>query len=223
MSKQDELDRFALFYNDKDKFDKLGKAIQFFLRTFINVVPAEIAKDIDTTWRYILDARKVAWMFKWIQEAQTVRAAMRADGDPVVVRLRTLQRFSLMLRWFLENLHIMLKIAPKQKLNIFNVQDHMTLNRMAKGWWLTALIAGVLADQRTASTKPETSEQKKMRQLRLVQSFGDSQICFNVLAIPQKLTLALIGKEKAYMESYIGFCGFIAASLQCYFLYPAKK
>jgi hypothetical protein len=222
-ARRDELERFAQFYNDKDKFDKLGKMIQFGIRMFVDIVSKEMAADLDATWRFILDARKVAWMFKWVQEAQTVRTAARSSGDSITVALRTGQRFGLMVRWIFENLHIMVKLAPKQKLNVFSVKDPMTLNRMAKTTWFGALICGLLLDLKAekAAQSDENKEQRKLRRMRIFQQVCDAQICINVMRIPQKVTLALIGKEKAYMESFVGLSGFIAAAFQCYFLYPA--
>eukprot|EP00929_Paragymnodinium_shiwhaense_P050544 TRINITY_DN2543_c0_g1_i1.p1 TRINITY_DN2543_c0_g1~~TRINITY_DN2543_c0_g1_i1.p1 ORF type:complete len:228 (+),score=68.30 TRINITY_DN2543_c0_g1_i1:84-767(+) len=222
---QDELDRVVAFYNDKDKFDKFGKAIQFGIRSLINVVHPQMSKDLDLFWRYILDARKMTWLGKWVQEYHTMRVASKAQGDQVLVKLRVMQRFFLMVRWGLENLHVLTKIQPAQRWDIIGWKDCMVPNRYAKATWLSAIICAILADFRAVQVQKgqETEEQKKMRRLRLIQCLGDSQVCLHVLQIPQKLSRTLIGREKAFLESYVGLCGCIAACLQCYFLYPAQK
>lgn len=222
MAECDELDRVVAFYNDKDKFDKFGKAIQFGIRSFVTVVHPQLSRDLDLCWRYILDARKMTWLGKWVQEYHTMRAASRAQGDSVLVNLRVLQRGFLMVRWFLENLHVLTKISPAQKWDIIGWKDCMTPNRYAKGVWLSAISCAVLADLRSVQVAkaPETEEQKKMRRLRMIQCFGDAQVCLHVLQIPQKVSKRLMGRERSFMESYVGLSGCIAACLQCYFLYP---
>jgi len=220
----DSLDRWVQFCNNTEAWDKVWKVAHSSVRVFVDLSPTEeLRKTVDFFWRYILDARKLSWLFKWVKEVQGFRAALAAPGDPRVARLRALVRFWFAGRWIFENLHIMTKALPNGKGNILKVKDPMRLNRLAKFCWEMALLSNLAVDLfiLKISKEPETPMAKKLRRMRLINYWGDSVICCNMMQIPQMVTKFLIGREMAFYDTFVGVNGAISALCQCYFVYPA--
>lgn len=224
LAKADDLDRWVQFCNSTEAWDKAWKVAHSSVRILADIVPAKHHAKVDFLWRYILDARKLSWALKWIKEVQGMRAALRGGGDPRLCQLRAAVRFWFAGRWLFENLHIMTKMLPEGKGNILQVKDPMRLNRLAKFCWEMALISNLAVDIMTLqlATQPESAEARKLRRLRLINYFGDSMICCNMMQIPQMVTKAVLGKEKAFYDTWVGMNGCAAALCQCYFVYPAR-
>ncbi|CAE8705407.1 unnamed protein product [Polarella glacialis] len=221
----DDLDRWVQFCNNTEAWDKVWKVCHAGVRCFVNVVPnPELRANVDFMWRYILDGRKVSWMFKWIKELQGFRAALRQPGDDRVVRLRAMVRLWFAGRWIFENLHIMTKMLPNGKGNFLKVKDPMRLNRLAKFCWEGALLSNLAVDLMVLriAKQPETAEERLLRRLRLVNYFGDSMICCNMMQVPQMVSKFLFGREMAFLDSWVGLNGTMAALCQCYFVFPAR-
>jgi len=222
---EDDLDRWVKFCNSTEAWDKALKALGSGIRMFQDIVPSEeTSKTIDFVWRYILDARKTSWMFKSVKEIQGIRAALRASGDRQLAQMRAMVRMFFAGRWLFENLHILTKVLPNGKGNIFKVQDPMRLNRLAKLCWQLALLTNLSVDMRALSLSEgkESEKDRKMRRLRLVNIICDSVLCCNILQVPQKISKTFLGKEKAFYNSFVGLNGLIAGLIQCYTVYPAK-
>jgi len=223
-AKADNLDRWVQFCNNTEAWDKGWKVAHSGVRIFVDISPVAYRANVDFLWRYILDARKLSWALKWIKEVQGARAALRAPGDAVAVKLRTAVRVWFAGRWIFENLHIMTKMLPNGKGNFLKVKDPMRLNRLAKFCWQMALLCNLAVDLRTLSIakEPESAEAKKLRRMRLINYWGDSMICCNMMQVPQMVTKAILGEEKAFYDTWVGLNGCISALCQCYFVYPAR-
>lgn len=220
---EDFLDRWVKFCNNTEAWDKAWKVLHSGIRIFVDISPTpEIRASVDFLWRYVLDARKFSWMLKWVKELQGMRTALRAPGDPRLARLRALVRFWFAGRWIFENLHICTKVLPNGKGNILQVKDPMRLNRLAKFCWQMALLSNLSVDLLVLSLTGgvESRRERLLRRLRLVNYFGDSMICWNMMQVPQMVSKAITGKERAFYDTWVGLNGCISALCQCYFVYP---
>lgn len=220
----DTLDRWTAFCNNTEAWDKAWKILHSSIRMSGGVCPVWMADDVEFCWRYVLDARKLSWLLKWIKEIQGLRLALRQPGDRRVVLLRSAVRFFFAWRWIFENLHILTKVLPEGKGNFMQVKDPMVYNRAAKFSWELAILCSFASDLMVVaiSKTPETAEEKRLRRLRAIQYFGDSLICANMCQVPQMVSRTLLGKQMVFYSSFVGLCGTVASILQCYFVFPAR-
>eukprot|EP00927_Polykrikos_kofoidii_P034139 TRINITY_DN28979_c1_g1_i1.p1 TRINITY_DN28979_c1_g1~~TRINITY_DN28979_c1_g1_i1.p1 ORF type:complete len:274 (-),score=39.08 TRINITY_DN28979_c1_g1_i1:154-882(-) len=223
-SSVDDLDRWVMFCNNTEARDKAWGVLHSGIRIFVNIVPAHLRADVDFLWRYVLDARKTSWLLKWVREIQGFRAALRAPGDQRIARLRAAVRLWFGVRWLFENLHIASKMLPNGKGNVLKLNDPSRLNRLAKFCWLVALLHSFVIDtilMRTAGSG-EKPEERKLRRLRFLSYSMDALVCVNLMQVPQEVTRRLLGKEKAFMDTFVGICGATSSLCGCYFAYPER-
>lgn len=224
MATPDDLDRWVTFANNTEAWDKAWKVLHSSVRVLVDIVPERRKADVDFLWRYILDARKLSWLLKWIKELHGMRLALRQPGDRRVARLRAMIRFWFAGRWIFENLHILTKVLPEGKGNFLQIEDPMRYNRAAKFCWEMALLTSLTVDLLVLKLTGfvESPLERRLRRLRLINYFGDSMICCNMMQVPQMVSKRLLGREMRFLDTFIGMNGVAAALCQCYFVFPAR-
>lgn len=205
-----QMKQYLTFITKSEGRDKFGKMLQFFARFLSDVFRKalgneDMGKRLEIFWRTMLDARRMQWFGKSLQEWKTVTDTLENKGMSSEIRvLHAASRFLFACRWAIENVMILYKIGVLTgiKWQEFNVK--------AKRVWMAALGCGMLTEiirYKQASDKDDSAAKKKAC-VTMLQHFGDSMVPW------------VIGFQVDLSDGVVGAGHCIAGAIQSYNLWP---